>query len=532
LFCLGIEEQFYLVWPITLILAFRLRLRILAVIVVVLLSSFAFNLYLVGEDAAGAFYLPLTRFWELMAGGVLACMSVSPKRSLRRRRFDEWASVAGIALVIAAFAVLRDSMKYPGAWALLPTAGAFLALWAGPGAWVNRNILASRVLVPIGLISYPLYLWHWPLLSFGDIIQAGSFSMAGRWVVILASFVLATLTYLLVERPIRFGAKTPAAAFVTAGFLAIAGVAGWVAFKAGGAPLRAANRSGNFAKDIADPATTYFSDRSCVGAGLEQIKNEVCLLSGDHPQILMAGDSHAIALNSAPFLREVPVKTLLIAGNGCLPFVDYVSYTPSEGKVYSICTEVAWQMLGASRSHPEIQNVVLSTRGPLYFSGTAFGVEAEVASRNNWQLDPVQENDTTTTKQERFLRGFSRTISMLEGYGRTVTFVIDVPELGIDPHTCIPGRPLTFAAPTVSPCTVSRTVVDQRQGEYRTIVKALMEEHPKMRVFDPLPLFCDDALCHGKADAHLLYYDTNHLSVYGSQLVWRALLPFVLKTSH
>jgi hypothetical protein len=69
--------------------------------------------------------------------------------------------------------------------------------------------------------------------------------------------------------------------------------------------------------------------------------------------------------------------------------------------------------------------------------------------------------------------------------------------------------------------------VDQRQAEYRKIVKSLMGEHPQMKVFDPLPLFCDEALCRGKDDAHLLYYDTNHLTVYGSQLVWKALLPFI-----
>lgn len=234
-----------------------------------------------------------------------------------------------------------------------------------------------------------------------------------------------------------------------------------------------------------------------------------------------------MALNSAPFLGQTPVRTLLISANSCLPFVEYVSRSPSERKQDKICTDVAWQMLGASRSHSEIQNVILSTRGPIYFSGTAFGQEAEDATRNNWQIESTQEHDTAATNQERFVHGFSRTISMLEGYGRTVTFVIDVPELGIDPRTCIPGRPLMFAPPFVSPCTVLRTAVDQRQAEYRRIVKSLSEEHPRMKVFDPLPLFCDATLCHGKDDAHLLYYDNNHLSVYGSQRVWKALLPFI-----
>jgi len=524
LWSLGVEEQFYLIWPLTLILAFKLRLKVLAVVMVVLLSSFAFNLYFLGQDAIGAFYLPVTRFWELMAGGVLASAFSSPNG---RRVYKEWASVIGLLLVIAAFSLLRDSMPYPGTWALMPTLGAFLALSAGPGAWINRNIFANRALVLIGLISYPLYLWHWSLLSFGEIVQSGSLSTPARFVIILLSFVLATFTYLLVERPVRFGSKRPAVAFVTAGFLIIAGGAGWTTFKAGGAQFRAANRAGNFARDAAIPGSTYISDGSCQAVGVEQIKNEVCLSVGRHPEVLVVGDSHAIALNAAPFMGQSPLRTLLISANSCLPFLDYVSHGPSERKEDKICTDVTWQILSASQSHPEIQNVVISTRGPIYFSGTAFGVETNDAGRNNWQIESVKEDDATATNQEKFLRGFSRTISRLEGYGRTVNFVIDVPELGIDPHTCIPGRPLTFTPPMVSPCTILRTLVDQRQAEYRRIVKSLMGEHPRMKVFDPLPLFCDEILCRGKDDAHLLYYDTNHLTVYGSQLVWKALLPFI-----
>jgi peptidoglycan/LPS O-acetylase OafA/YrhL len=529
LWSLGVEEQFYLIWPITLILAVRLRLKVLAVVIVVLITSFAFNLYFVGQDASGAFYLPVTRFWELMAGGVLACAFSLP---LERRRYNESASVIGLLLVIAAFFVLRDSKAYPGAWALLPTLGAFLVLSAGPRSWINRHILANRALVLIGLISYPLYLWHWSLLSFGDIVQSGSLSTRARLVIILLSFVLATLSYLLIERPIRFGSKAPAVAFVAAALLAIGGCAGWTAFKLGGAPLRAANRAGNFARDAAVPGSSYTSDGSCQGVGLEQIRNEVCLSVGRHPEALVVGDSHAIALNAAPFLGEFPLRTLMISANSCLPFLDYVTHGPNERKEDKICTEVAWQILGAARSHPEIQNVVISTRGPIYFSGSAFGVETQDPGRNNWQIESLEKNDATTTNQERFLRGFSQTISRLEGYGRTVTFVIDIPELGIDPQTCIPGRPLTFTPPVVSPCRVSRTLVDQRQFEYRSIVRALMQEHPKMKVFDPLPLFCDETWCRGKDDGHLLYYDTNHLTVYGSQRVWKALLPFVSAGSH
>jgi peptidoglycan/LPS O-acetylase OafA/YrhL len=535
LWSLGVEEQFYLIWPLTLLVAFKLRLKMLGVVLVVLLSSFAFNLYYIGQDASGAFYLPLTRFWELMAGGVLACAFASPGESAERpkhkRIFAELVSIGGLIATITAFWVLRDQKRYPGVWALLPTLGAFLVLSAGPGAWVNRHVLANRALVLIGLISYPLYLWHWSLLSFGDIIQSGSLSTRARLVIILLSFMLATLTYLLVERPIRFGRKAPAVALIAAGFLIVVGASGWATFKAKGAPSRTANLASNFANDLTAPVSTYTSDGSCWNIGLVQIKNELCLTVGNHPEVLLVGDSHAIALNAAANLRQVPVRTLLIATHSCLPFFDYVPYGPAERKEDKICADLAKHTLEASRSRPDMPNVVISTRGPLYFSGTGFGLEAQDASRNNWKIEPLRGDDGGATNQERFLRGYSQMISRLEEDGKTVTFMIDVPELGIDVRTCIPARSFSFNAPTVSPCTVSRASVDQRQKEYRKIVKSLVEAHPRMKVFDPLPLFCDQMLCHGRDEEHLLYRDGDHITVHGSEMVWKALLPFISQGS-
>ena len=521
LWSLGVEEQFYLLWPITLFGAFKFRLKILPLIFAVLLASFGFNLYYVGQDASTAFYLPVTRFWELMAGAALACMPAMKRGAYRRA-----ASGMGVLLIAAGFAALREAFAYPGAWALLPSAGAFLVLAAGRENWINRHVIGNRAMVAIGLISYPLYLWHWPLLSFADIVQSGSLSARVRLGIIAVSFVLAALTYWLIERPIRTQRRLPAIAFAAAGLLAVVGAAGWLTFEANGAPQRAANRSGNFANDVAITISSFFSDGSCRLQGIDQIRDEVCL-SADHPQVLVVGDSHATALNSAPAIGRVPVKTLLISAITCLPFTDYVSLKPSERIGDKICADVGWQILGAARSHPEIQNVVISTRGPIYFSGTGFGGELDQPGQNHWRIEPVEKQDPLSTDRERFLRGFSKTISALEGYGRTVIFVIDVPELGFDAHTCIPGRPLSFTPAAVSPCSVPRSTVDARQADYRQVVKALAAEHPEMKVFDPLPLFCDDKFCHGRDDTHLLYHDGDHLSVHGSEVVWKSLLPLV-----
>jgi hypothetical protein len=147
-------------------------------------------------------------------------------------------SVAGLGLIGAAILSLDTTKIFPGWWAILPTAGGFLVISAGPEAWLNRWLLASRPMVWVGLISYPLYLWHWPLLSFCRIVQAQEPSAQTRGVAIFASLVLASLTYLFVEKPIRFGkaaGKTFVPLIVVMGVI---GAAGYYTYREAGFPGR------------------------------------------------------------------------------------------------------------------------------------------------------------------------------------------------------------------------------------------------------------------------------------------------------
>ena len=110
-------------------------------------------------------------------------------------------------LIIFAATYLDLNSLFPGAWALLPTIGAVLIIAAGSSAWLNRVILSSRPIVWIGLISFPLYLWHWPLLALARIQEGGDISISTRMTLVVISIVLSWLTYRYVEMPIRFNLK-------------------------------------------------------------------------------------------------------------------------------------------------------------------------------------------------------------------------------------------------------------------------------------------------------------------------------------
>ena len=201
LWSLGIEEQFYLVWPLLLFLVKGVpKSRLLGLILALIAVSFAYSLYALSNDPTGAFYSPLPRFWELLAGALIAAL---PR--FAHEKHMPWrhaGSLLGIALILGATFLFSEESPFPGVLALMPVLGSALILFAGPFAIFNRTVLSSQLFVSIGLISYPLYLWHWPIFAFVRMHASNP-----TWIVltlaILASLLLASLTYHFLEKPLR-----------------------------------------------------------------------------------------------------------------------------------------------------------------------------------------------------------------------------------------------------------------------------------------------------------------------------------------
>ena len=225
LWSLGIEEQFYIVWPLLLWFAWKHKFNLLTITIVVAITSFILNTKGVKQDMVATFYSPQTRFWELLSGSLLAWVSLYKKNAFSevKHKVDVWLSriiysekqeadgktlanvLASIGLLLLAYGFWRinKNLPFPGTWALIPVIATILLLAAGPHTWINRKLLSNKVAVWFGLISFPLYLWHWPLLSFARILTNETPSYEFRVAVILISILLAWLTYRVVEVPIR-----------------------------------------------------------------------------------------------------------------------------------------------------------------------------------------------------------------------------------------------------------------------------------------------------------------------------------------
>lgn len=235
LWSLGIEEQFYIFWPALLWVAFQMKAKVGRLLAVLFLVSFAINVALSLTNISDDFYLPVSRFWELLAGAGLAwrrpIVLTSNVRSL--------ISFAGLAALVTSAAFFTPELRFPGWLALLPVAGAVALILAGRDAMANRIVFSNRAVVFVGLISYPLYLWHWPLIVYAYVIRLGKpptpLMALG---LVTASFLLAWATYRFIEYPVRFGAHRYLCTQIVAASMAALGACGLVVWTNHGFPER------------------------------------------------------------------------------------------------------------------------------------------------------------------------------------------------------------------------------------------------------------------------------------------------------
>jgi peptidoglycan/LPS O-acetylase OafA/YrhL len=368
LWSLAVEEQFYLVWPLLLRVAWgRVRLTTLAATVVVLSLTMAVTGY---GGSAAAFYLPHTRLWELAAGGFLALISARP--SPRSNASALWRghllSTTGLLLILGAAYGLSGTADYPGWRALVPTAGALLVIAAGEVAWWNRVVLGSSPFVWLGLVSYPLYLWHWPALTYLRQVSVAEPTAAERAAVVAGAIVLSWLVYLVVERPtrrLRVGWPAVLTTTTLIVLLGAVGAAGAYIWQEGEslpprfpARLQAVESFRySYEEDYREGRCYLMPDAKDATLASECLQQE----PASQPLVVVWGDSHAAHL--VPGLRRLqtrrPFRLAQWTGARCPPFP-----TASIAEPQACAGLNAGVMRDIARWRPAV--VVVAARWPLY----------------------------------------------------------------------------------------------------------------------------------------------------------------------
>lgn len=242
LWSLGVEEQFYILFPVLAWGLWRWRAALLPVVVGLALLSFFAGVAKLEKNPSAVFYIPQYRFWEILFGSLIAYFSIFHARTFARLRESSvmpgLCALLGMALLLASVLLINEERAFPGYWALMPVSGSALMIIAGPRAWLNRVLMANPLLVWIGLISYPLYLWHWVVITYVRIISADELSVPVGLLAVLASVLLAFLTFRYVESPIRRVAlRLPKTAILLSLGAVVAGV-GMISYMKEGIPFR------------------------------------------------------------------------------------------------------------------------------------------------------------------------------------------------------------------------------------------------------------------------------------------------------
>jgi peptidoglycan/LPS O-acetylase OafA/YrhL len=342
LWSLGIEEQFYIVWPMLLWFIWTRRWPLLSTIAGIVLVSFAMNVVVTNSNPTAGFYSPVTRAWELGLGALLACWrtSMEGESTLGNRGL----SMIGLLMIGATILLLDKTKTFPGWWAAVPVLGTCLVIIAGSSSLLNRRLLSFPVLVWIGLISYPLYLWHWVLLTFARAGMGHGLTAIYRIGLILLSIVLADLTYRFVEKPIRSGGIRPLKIATLTASLAIVAVIGSQVWRNDGFPIR---YNGALEAMAGEPAAAAKARKALLTYSYDYLGNalrgkcwlsrqdnaafDACLpeASSSKRRVLIWGDSHAARLYPGAKLDadlkvgltalDVCPPTLKAVDGGCLP---------------------------------------------------------------------------------------------------------------------------------------------------------------------------------------------------------------------
>jgi len=357
LWSLGVEEQFYIVWPFVLLLLRRRPDRIFAAILVIAALSFLLNILSIDHHEAN-FYSPLTRAWELMLGAAVAWL-VRHYASIVTPGPTEPLRILGLLAIFSAAFTFSSQIRYPGWLALVPTIGCALLIASSGTGGVTSYVTATGPIVATGRISYPLYLWHWPLLVLAESFKFGALTDLERGLVVAVSFILAAATYEWVEKPIRFGpAGRAKIASLAAGMVAVA-IAGVAIINARGFETRFPPEIRALA-DVPGLSSEQRLHECFLDLTQETAFADSCV-EAKRPLVLAWGDSTIAAL--MPGLRkrqqEVHFGLAQFNASGCPPqlSVDIPGYPACRG-----VNEVVLQKIALAR--PDV--VVMQSGGTIH----------------------------------------------------------------------------------------------------------------------------------------------------------------------
>ena len=524
---LAVEEQFYIVFPIVLWLLGRLvrgrSERLKLVLAALWAFSFGFSIWQVSHDERAAFYLPFDRAWELLTGALLA---VAAPPAPERRWVREAMEATALALIVLPAALLSAEAPFPGANALAPCGGVALIIWCGAseqfGPTLAGRLLQSPPLVGLGLISYSLYLWHWPLLVFARYYSFGRPGLALEASAVLAAVLIACASWAFVERPFRqrvwLASRPTLLAGCTASALALCGLGGAVAL-ADGLPQRFTPAVRAMAAGADDHNAQRDHCFSLTAADLNAGRYCRIGTAGPTPTLAVWGDSHADALMSGfdALAQAHGVAGVALTHGSCPPLLGVEVHEREENG----CPPLNASALGVIE-RLDIRKVVLAARWAGYAEGRLYIDGAPTVRMRRSGAQAFQAGDHVM-----FTAALADTFARLRNAGRQVFIVLPVPEAKRPIAETLALAAALHEGVDLAP---TRAAYDARQGYTRATIDRLSHQYGVVEI-DPAAGLCGPKRCRVELQGRSLYYDADHLSRRGARLLEPLMSPVFTQAS-
>lgn len=513
---LGIEEQYYIVWPVILCLIVRLRMNVATVIFIMALASFWFGAHLLKNSFNQAFYLPVARFWELLAGSGLAIGMLLVHEDPRIKHLQSIAenflhrilfmkgtprqpdlgshvgAMLALTLVIWGAFHFNQKTTWPGYHALVPVMGA-MGLIFFHRSWINQSLLSSKLMVFIGLISYPLYLWHFPIMAYAHNLRPDGFS---KWLMaelVLVSVLLSWLTQRWIEQPIRFGWLRQRAVLPLLCGMAVISMFGIYVYQTDGAIIRIPAELKVFML-TGEETSQHWRHGACLLGPNQSAASFApdCSGEGGRPLLLLWGDSYAAAqyagLNT--FKKEFGYDVAEYTSSACPPLLGYV--------------------------HPERE---FCKNNNDFIMKRIEALKPEV----------VILHSTWMYGRDVYNKGFAETIPKLRALGvKKIVLLGPVPawrEPGLSAN--VVGYYFSHRRQLIPPVTQFRLIENDLEKQMREYAEKFGIDYISVK-----NVMCNDKGCLARIGPHqesLTAFDTGHMTLQGSTYLMRSILPELLR---
>ena len=506
---LAVEEQYYLLFPIFLILAWRFgKNRVFWMIVVMAAISLLLSEWGWRNKATANFYLAPTRAWELFAGSIAAF--IVQKRGVQKNNL---LAFTGLAAIIFSIFCYDETTPFPSVYALVPVLGVVLLVLYADKDTFTAKLLGTKGFVGIGLISYSAYLWHQPLFAFARIRLLDNPPTTLMAVLSITSVFLGYLSWKFVEVPFR---KKNIYSKKAISILSTSGIFCTLMLGAIGHLQNGFEERFDYSLiNLVGMETRKPNTRELLGCQEKDVTNLdsiFCIVNGrtEEPKLAVFGDSHADVI--AMSLNHIGESFVLSSLGGCAPLINVDVARGNWDR--DVCRNLTLRQLDFVQSNSNIQEVLLVGRWSLYTSGNY-----QSDMKNYFLTTPARQYVKQKTSREVFSDELQETIKTYQENGLKVSVLLQIPQQFYNPIKAITKTYLTGNIENKTLLQIPLTESLKLQNFNRSVIENIRASEPNLRIINLDEYFCDNFNCRMLNDKSVLYRDEDHLSLTGAHYI-------------